>query len=189
MFKRILVAVDGSAPSMLGLEAAVALASDQRAELVLLHIVDDASYLRAQGHAGMADYAQAYVKALNASGRSILQDAQAVARARGVEGKVRLGVTGGHSIAHAIVDQARRLRADIIVVGTHGRRGVRHMLLGSDAEAVLRQSHIPVLVVPERPPVKRVAKSARAAVAAPQEPARKRKGRRILPSTLIESSQ
>ena len=53
-------------------------------------------------------------------------------------------------VANAVVDQARRWRADLIVMGTHGRRGLDRMFLGSDAELVARHSPVPVLLVPPR---------------------------------------
>ena len=53
-------------------------------------------------------------------------------------------------VANAIVDQAKRWRADVIVMGTHGRRGLNRVFLGSDAELVARYSPVPVLLVPAR---------------------------------------
>ncbi len=50
-------------------------------------------------------------------------------------------------MAHAIVEEARHWPADLIVVGTHGRKGLRHLLVGSIAEGVIRDSHVPILLV------------------------------------------
>ena len=50
-------------------------------------------------------------------------------------------------IARALLKHARDIHADLIIMGTHGRRGLRHALMGSVAEYVMRESHLPVLVV------------------------------------------
>ena len=81
------------------------------------------------------------------SGRKVLTKAEAVARAAKVDVKALLVESKGGTIADAILAQARKLRADTIVLGTHGRRGLRRALMGSDAEAVLRDSRVPVLLV------------------------------------------
>lgn len=54
---------------------------------------------------------------------------------------------GGKDIARALLKHARDIHADLIIMGTHGRRGLRHALMGSVAEYVMRESHLPVLVV------------------------------------------
>jgi nucleotide-binding universal stress UspA family protein len=59
---------------------------------------------------------------------------------------------GGGRVADAIVEEARRSRCDLIVIGTHGRRGVSRAMLGSDAENVVRSSPVPVLLVRARAP-------------------------------------
>jgi len=162
MFKRILVAVDDSAPARRALEAAAQLAADQRAELLIVHVVDELSYLRAQYKSTTAPYVRAYAGALRAGGRRILEDAKAVARSRRIACETVLAPSKGASVARTILAQARALRADVIVLGTHGRRGVERLLLGSDAEAVLRESPIPVLTVRAQEPV--VARAARPAL-------------------------
>ena len=59
---------------------------------------------------------------------------------------VMFEIVGGHA-ADIIVAQAKKWRADIIVIGTHGRRGLRRLVMGSDAEEVVRTSPVPVLLV------------------------------------------
>jgi nucleotide-binding universal stress UspA family protein len=84
---------------------------------------------------------------LRANGRKVLTKAEALARAGGVDAKVLLVETKGRTIADVILAQARKVRADVIVLGTHGRRGLRRVVMGSDAEAVLRDARVPVLMV------------------------------------------
>jgi nucleotide-binding universal stress UspA family protein len=64
-----------------------------------------------------------------------------------VRAKTLMRETLGGPAAYTIVRDARRQRADLIVLGTHGRRGLRRLVLGSDAEAVVRTSPVPVLLV------------------------------------------
>jgi nucleotide-binding universal stress UspA family protein len=65
--------------------------------------------------------------------------------------------TLGHRVADLIIKQAKRWRADVIVLGTHGRRGVSRLVMGSDAELVVRETSVPVLLVrsPLRPHTRR----------------------------------
>jgi nucleotide-binding universal stress UspA family protein len=92
-------------------------------------------------------YVDTLLDDLRTNGRKILTKAEALARAGGVEAKALLVETKGRTIADVILAQARKVRADVIVLGTHGRRGFRRVVMGSDAEAVVRDSRIPVLLV------------------------------------------
>ncbi|MFO1413838.1 MAG: universal stress protein [Burkholderiales bacterium] len=155
MFRRILVPVDGSPCANRGLRAAVELARDQAAEVVLLHVVDGA--VVAQTLAGV-DFApdttvDALVAALRDSGQRILARAQGVLAKAGVAGTTVLREAMGQSVADTIVAQARKVHADVIVLGTHGRRGLARVVMGSDAEGVVRTSPVPVLLV--RAPARR----------------------------------
>jgi nucleotide-binding universal stress UspA family protein len=84
--------------------------------------------------------------------RHLLAAAEAVAAKARVPAKTVLVETKGGSIADAILGQARKLKSSVIVMGTHGRRGLRRVVMGSDAEAVVREARVPVLLVrvPER---------------------------------------
>jgi nucleotide-binding universal stress UspA family protein len=149
MFKQILVAIDGSATGNRGLTAAVDLASSRAATLTIVHVVDDMQSVSFIGDMGYvpADYLDKVIDDLRARGRKLLAKAESVARERSIDVKTVLVETRGGTIADAILAQARKLRADTIVLGTHGRRGLRRALMGSDAEAVLREARVPVLLV------------------------------------------
>jgi nucleotide-binding universal stress UspA family protein len=144
MYKRILVPVDGSATANRGLKEALRLAKAHRARLCLLHVVEE--FFVAQAGEAIA-YAEEMFDALKASGRKVLARAQATARSRGARSSTVLVESIAQPVADVIVRQARRFKADLIVLGTHGRRGVRRMVLGSDAEQVLRRAPCPVLLV------------------------------------------
>ena len=99
-----------------------------------------------------ANYVDTLLEDLRANGRKVLAAAEATAAKAGVTAKTVLVETKGGSIADAILSQARKLKSSVIVMGTHGRRGLRRVVMGSDAEAVLREARVPVLLVraPER---------------------------------------
>jgi nucleotide-binding universal stress UspA family protein len=144
MYKRILVPVDGSPTSGRGLKEALRLAKVHRARLCLLHVVEQ--YFVAQAGEAIV-YAEDMFDALKAGGRKVLARAQATAKKAGVPAQSVLVESIAQPVADVIVRQARRFKADLIVLGTHGRRGVRRLVLGSDAEQVLRRSAVPVLLV------------------------------------------
>jgi nucleotide-binding universal stress UspA family protein len=143
-YRKILVAVDGSPAAGKGLREAVRLAKSEEAELCVFHVVNEFyAFAMPEGGAAMADL----VPTLREGGRRILAKAQAEAQKQGLKAKGVLRETVGGAAADAIVKEAKKQRADLIVLGTHGRRGVRRMVLGSDAEQVVRTASVPVLLV------------------------------------------
>ncbi|HUJ87794.1 MAG TPA: universal stress protein [Burkholderiales bacterium] len=144
MYKRILVPLDGSSTSKLGLKEALRLAQGGNASLCLLNVVDE--LFVTQAGEGMIVADQIFEK-LRASGRKVLAAGLALARKRGVRARTVLAETMTRPVADVIVRQARSWKADLIVLGTHGRRGVRRVVMGSDAEQVLRSAPVPVLMV------------------------------------------
>src|SRR5215813_1848263 len=139
VYKRILVPVDGSTTSMAGLDEALRLAKNQKARLRLLHIVDE-RMIFSNAEAGLN--VEPVIDSLKKGGKRILERAAKLASARGVRADSELAEN-----ATSLVARARRWRADLIVMGTHGRRGVNRLVLGSDAELVVRSSPVPVLLI------------------------------------------
>jgi len=142
MYKRILVPVDGSETSNRGLKEAIALARQSGAQLRLLHVVDE-SVLALTPEVGVVDLSDS----LRDSGRKVLAKAVALAERSGVKAETSMPENLTGRVSDAILREARKWRADVVVMGTHGRRGLSHMLLGSDAEGVVRSSPVPVLLV------------------------------------------
>ena len=155
MFRRILVPIDGSPTSNRGLGAAIGLARDQKARICLLHVIDE--LVIPAGAEGMAfvpaSYMDEFIRALRAGGKRLLDRAEAKVRKHGIEVEAVLLETVGHRVADQIIKQVKKWRADIVVLGTHGRRGLSRVVMGSDAELVLRATPVPVLLVrsPLRP--------------------------------------
>ena len=146
-YKRILVPVDGSSTSTKGLEEAARLASAKGCRVRLLHVIDQAiAFSTAETGAGT----NLMLDVLRRSGKQALSTAEARARRKGIHPESALLESLSGRVADAIVQQAKRWRADLIVMGTHGRRGFDRLLLGSNAELVVRHSPVPVLLVPAR---------------------------------------
>lgn len=146
-YKRILVPVDGSSTAAKGLQAAVRLARENRAKLRLLYVLEQhAAFTAPEIGADIGPI----LEAMKLGGRKTLARIQRRARAAGARTETALVEDLGGRVADVIVKQARRWRADLIVMGTHGRRGIGRALLGSDAELVVRWSPVPVLLVPAR---------------------------------------
>ena len=144
MYPNILVPIDGSETSMHGLNEAVKIAKSQGSQLRLFHVVNefvlDYSY-------GAGLYGTNVIDSLREAGKNILQQAEALVRQQGVPVDGVLLESIGGPAADLIVVQAREWPADLIVMGTHGRRGLRRFAMGSDAEGVVRGAPVPVLLV------------------------------------------
>ena len=158
MYRRILVPVDGSHTSTLGLQQAVRLAKNQSAQLRLVHVVDESiitqdfgSYLNAGD----------LIDSLRDAGKKIIGNALALSRRHRINAQGALYETMGLRVADILVREAKKWKADLIVLGTHGRRGIDRMMLGSDAETIVRTSPVPVLMVRSPGAARRARKTAR----------------------------
>lgn len=152
MYRRILVPVDGSHTSVRGLEEAIRLAKDQRARLHLVHVIEEYVVAQSAGLEGTGFYTYDFIDSLRAEGKRIIANAIALASKRGVKADASTFESFSNRSSDHIIREAKKWRADLIVMGTHGRRGVNRLVLGSDAEIVVRTSPVPVLLVrsPER---------------------------------------
>ena len=144
MYERILVRIDGSATASRGLDEAIALASRLGAELHLLNVVD-ARLLIAEVSV-FAPPSQ-LLDDWRAAGEKLLAESLARVHAASLRGDGAVRCDPGLRVCDLIVQEARQCGAGLIVMGTHGRHGLRRMALGSDAELVLRDAPVPVLLV------------------------------------------
>jgi nucleotide-binding universal stress UspA family protein len=147
MYKRILIPVDGSQTSIKALNAALRLAKESEGRVRIIHVVEELLHLA--GYSEMGGYSGQLTAALHDAGVKLLQDMVAIADAAGVEADTRLFDDFGVHLGESVADEAKRWAADLIVVGTHGRRGMGRMLMGSGAEQVIRLAPVHVLVVRE----------------------------------------
>jgi nucleotide-binding universal stress UspA family protein len=148
MYRRVLVPLDGSAISARGVREAAGLAKAQGARLRLLNVLDERFFLSdAEGYAMSNANVTELMASLRAAGQKALDEASKAALRQRVKVDTSLIEGRGRLVSDVILDEARKWRADLIVMGTHGRRGINRMLLGSDAERVLRSAPVPVLLV------------------------------------------
>jgi len=143
MYKRILVPYDGSAPSRAGLREAMDLAFDSGATLVVLHVVSELPLL--MGGEAYVNYGE-IAEILMKTGQGLAQEAAVMARKDGVKCEMQVVDAGAVPVCDVIVDQIAKQRCDLVVMGTHGRRGLKRLTLGSDAEMVVRRAGVPVLL-------------------------------------------
>lgn len=150
MFKRILIPVDGSETSTKALIAGLSMARETSAQVRLVHFVNEMAYLG--GIDPYGTYSADVAGMMREGGAKVLTDAMAVAQSAGVQASHVLLDDPGNRLGEAVAEAVKLWGADLVVVGSHGRRGIGRVLLGSGAEQILRLAPVPVLVVrSERP--------------------------------------
>ncbi len=146
MYKRILVATDGSELSSKAVQSAIALAALSGAALVALKVVP--RYPRAYMEGSLPVDTQ-NIKKIEAqwaaSAQAEVDAVRAEASAQGVSAKAV--VAKSDLVADALIAAAKKHKCDLIVMASHGRKGIKRLLLGSETQHVLTHSHIPVLVL------------------------------------------
>jgi nucleotide-binding universal stress UspA family protein len=145
MYRRILVPVDGSPTATSGLDEAVRMAAPTGAEIRLLHVVDAWTY--SNGFETPAIYCEEVLPRMRREGERILAEARERVTSAGVAVSMVLAEKVAHDVADLVVAEAKEWRADLIVIGSHGRRGFDRFMMGSDAERIVRSAPVPVLVV------------------------------------------
>jgi len=150
MYGKILVPIDGSETATLGLNEAIRLAKNQGGRIRLVHIVNELILASPDGYGG--NFTQ-IIDILRTGGQAILADGESAVRSAGVEVDAAFVEAVGGQAGDHIVQQAIEWGADLIVCGTHGRRGLRRLVLGSDAEYIVRHTPVPILLVRSREPI------------------------------------
>ncbi|HSV51954.1 MAG TPA: universal stress protein [Burkholderiaceae bacterium] len=146
MYQRILVATDGSNLSRKAVNSAIALASTLSADLVALKVVPRYPESYFEGSLAMSNQDVARVERQWAeNGMAIVEAVKVKAEAEGV--KTKAVTLKSDMVAESVIATARKNKCDLIVMASHGRRGIKRLLLGSETQQVLTQSHIPVLVL------------------------------------------
>ena len=145
MFYRIIVPVDGSETSHKALAMALQMAGESKGRVRIIHVIEGMAY--SGGTVQTESFPGGLMASVREAGKKILEDAQALAAASGVEAETELFDTFDGRLADVVSDAATQWEADLIVVGTHGRRGIGRILMGSGAEQILRLASTPVLVI------------------------------------------
>lgn len=149
MYKHIFVAVDDSDTSNQALHEAIKLAKVHKAKLRIVHVADE-SFI---DYAGTGIDYHDYEASVREFGQKVLSEKEKIARRSNIEFDsqlVELKTLQGR-VEQKIVEAAEAWPADLLVLGTHGRRGFNHLLLGSVAEGVARIAPIPVLLIRGKP--------------------------------------
>lgn len=155
MYQRIFVALDGSRAARLALDEAIRLARASGGLIIAVCVVSDAPRLTDidSGYVDQRDW-----NGLDADMASTaLSDAETAFRLSGVRGTANTIEAGGEDVSAALARAAAEYDADVIVMGTHGRHGIRRVMLGSVAESLLRSADQPVLIVRDDPDARAVA--------------------------------
>ncbi len=146
MYEKILVATDGSALSKKAVSSAIALAALTGASLVAIKVVP--RYPQSYFEGGLALQA-AEVGRIEQQwadeGQAVVDEVKTMAELEGV--KARALTVKSDVVSDAIISAAKKHKCDLIVMASHGRKGVKRLLLGSETHQVLTHSHIPVLVL------------------------------------------
>ena len=145
MYEKILVPVDGSATSMRGLQEAIKLAKLSGATLKLVHVVDETSFI-SSSDGGIA-LTPELLASIKQAGEQVLTAGSKQVHLAEIPVETTLIESYGGRVCELVLAAVDDWGAQLIVLGTHGRRGVKRMLLGSDAEQILRQAKVPVLLV------------------------------------------
>ena len=144
MYAHILVAIDGSSVAERALDEAIALARQLASTLHVFNVIDAGRLV-----AEVLGYAvpEQLVEDWRIAGERLVPEAIERARSQGVAAQGRVGCDPSLRVYEAILREASSTAADLIVMGTHGRRGLTRLTLGSDAERVVRESPVPVLLL------------------------------------------
>jgi len=146
MYKKILVPTDGSALSKKAIRSAIELASSVGAELIALHVVPRYPTSYFEGGIAVSNSEVARVEKQWAEhGQALADEVGKAAEKAGVKAKA---ITARSDlVAEAILAAARKNRCDLVVMASHGRKGLKRLLLGSETQHVLTHGNIPVLVL------------------------------------------
>jgi nucleotide-binding universal stress UspA family protein len=143
MFKHILIPADGSDNAQRAIDKAIGLALAFKSQVTAIYVIDPYAFTGAG-----TDFAYGHVEYLSAAtteGNLALQVAKDAFQAVGID--LTTTLVEGHTIYKGILETATQIGADLIVMGSHGRKGLEKLILGSVTSQVLSHAHLPVLVV------------------------------------------
>jgi len=145
MYNKILVAVDGSETADRAIAEAAKLAKEQHAKMRLLHVAEELPPYMAEMPFPLNDYK----KLMRRGGDALLAKCAASIKGTGITFDTKYAAIDSFETrtCDVINEEAKSWPADLIVIGTHGRRGVNRLLLGSVAETVIRTASKPVLII------------------------------------------
>jgi nucleotide-binding universal stress UspA family protein len=146
MFKRILVATDGSTLSKKAVASAISLAAQHDADLVALTVVPRYATGYFDGAMAFSHEEVARIeKQWAEKAQGMLDGISTRAKAAGV--RIKTAAISSDRVADAVIAASKKHKSDLIVMASHGRKGIKRLLLGSETQHVLTHTALPVLVL------------------------------------------
>lgn len=146
MYARILIATDGSTLSKKAVKTGLDLAALSGAEVVAVKVIPRYPQAYFEGSVPLAASEVSRIeKQWNDDAQAVVDAVKTTASARGI--KAKAVTVKSDLVAEALISAAKKHKADLIVMASHGRKGLKRLLLGSETTHVLTHSHIPVLVL------------------------------------------
>lgn len=152
--KKVLIALDYDPSAQAVAEAGYKMARDMNARVYLLHVVSDATYYSSLNYSPIMGFDS--FSNLDVVQADAVVELQEAAKEYLEKSRQHLGdpsietISRGGDFGDTIIDVATEINADIIVMGTHSRRGLEKILMGSVAEKVLRRSAVPMFIIPTK---------------------------------------
>jgi nucleotide-binding universal stress UspA family protein len=144
VYLHLLVPVDGSDASKAGLREVVRIATPDLSRIRLVHVIDSSVGRDSYDPQTVGD---TIIQASRDSGAAILAEAREVLTKDDLHVECVLIESHGERVPNRIIAQAREWPADLIIMGSHGRRGLARVVIGSNAAEVFRESPVPLLLV------------------------------------------
>lgn len=146
MYKTMVVAVDDSETSTMALYEAVNLCNVLKSKLWIIHVVNTSLPFTDMGYINLD--VETYQSGIKKQGRSLLSKMETIAHSVGIKVETKLiEDEDDRRISELITESSSKLNAELLVLGSHGRRGMHRLLMGSVAEEVVRSVSIPILLV------------------------------------------
>ena len=147
MYKRIMVAVDESFMTSQVMEAAIELAKATGAQVAICHAIDETILAQREVAMMLPNSVGKTEARMRLGAQGFLDRLLETARAAGVEAEIKLVESEQKHVSDMLIDAAGEWQADLLVVGTHGRRGIERFFVGSVAERLVRKGQTSLLLV------------------------------------------
>ncbi|MBL8394683.1 MAG: universal stress protein [Candidatus Accumulibacter sp.] len=147
MYKRIMVAVDESFMTSQVIQAAIELARSNQAQMAICHAIDETLLAQREVAMMLPNSVGKTEARLRLGAQGFLGRLLETARAAGIEAEIRLIESEDKHVSDMLIEAAGEWQADLLVVGSHGRRGIERFFVGSVAERLVRKAQTSLLLV------------------------------------------
>ena len=147
MYQRIMVAIDDSFATSSVLATAIEMAKLSGASLAICHAVDETLFAQKMGEIMLSNSVKSIESTLRSEAQAFVDQAAEVARAAGVAVETRLIASEAKQVADMLAEAAEKWRADLLVVGSNGKRGLDRFFVGSVASRLVQKARTSLLLV------------------------------------------